>query len=102
MSRSELRQQWEGRIAGFRSSGQSAPEWCATHGIKADQLRYWLRQFPTQTEGASSVRWMPVQVVEPDVDSSLTVHIGNARIEVQPGFNPELLKQIVQVLAHAE
>jgi hypothetical protein len=32
MSQSEVRQEWEIRIAAYRASEQSAAEWCAAHG----------------------------------------------------------------------
>lgn len=32
MSQSEVRQEWEIRIAVYRASEQSAAEWCAAHG----------------------------------------------------------------------
>ena len=44
MTRAEQRQEWETRIAAYRSSGQSAKEWCATNGVKPERLWYRLRQ----------------------------------------------------------
>jgi hypothetical protein len=103
VARSELRKEWEQRIAEFRASGQTAVAWCAAHDVNLHRFRYWLRKFPTKraTESTPSVRWLSVKVDEPPVaeDGILLVRVGSASIEVKPGYNPTLLRQVVQTLA---
>ncbi|MCL6481795.1 MAG: helix-turn-helix domain-containing protein [Firmicutes bacterium] len=102
MSRQELRELWEQRVAEFRASGQSVATWCAARGIPPHQLHYWLRKFSDDrpVERTSSVRWLSVQVDESPIPSTDTVvlRVGNVEIEVKPGFDPLLLRQVVQVL----
>ena len=104
VSKNELRKQWEEHIAEFRKSGQSAPTWCTAHGIKLHRFRYWLRKFPAKgfTEASGAIRWLAVEKDEsPLEESGLTLQVGTVWIEIKPGFNPTLLKQVVRVLTHA-
>lgn len=102
MTKSELRQEWEARIADFRASGQSGAAWCAAHNIKPNQLWYWLKKFRSaENPSNTQTQWMSVQIDEklsPTGKSRLLIKVGPAVIEVQPGFNPALLKEVVQAL----
>jgi len=104
--KNELYEEWEKRMAEFRASGQSATAWCAAHEINLQRFRYWARKFQVrpQTESTKSVQWLSVKLDESPVSegTSMNVQVGEASIEVRPGFNPILLKQIVQALAHAK
>lgn len=106
MSKDELYKTWETRIADFRASGQTARAWCTKLDLNLHTLRYWLRKFPqpSSCESTESIRWLSVELDQASANDSslLTVQIGTARIEVRPGFNPVLLKQVVNALQHAE
>lgn len=49
----ESRRLWEARVADFRASGLSGPQWCAAHGFKLRQLRYWQHKLKTPDASAS-------------------------------------------------
>ncbi|GFN22536.1 IS66 family insertion sequence element accessory protein TnpA [Thermanaeromonas sp. C210] len=102
MTRAELQKLWEARIAEYRESGQSVKEWCAFHeGISPTQLWYWLRKFKNQTPSPPEIsnRWLPVEISEEgSPEQALLVKIGPASIEIRPGFDPDLLTKVVQVL----
>lgn len=104
----ELRQQWQDQVNTFRASGLSATKWCAEHNLKLHQLRYWLRQFPMRSSESthlksSTQRWLSVQTDSAtsilNDAGALRVHVGVAVIEVQSGYDPVLLTQLVQTLA---
>ena len=57
----QRRQQWQQWIAGYRASGLSAREWCASHGVNPHRLWYWLRRFRTEEESGST-KWLPVDL----------------------------------------
>ncbi|MCR4442717.1 MAG: transposase [Peptococcaceae bacterium] len=103
MPKTELQKEWEIRIAEYRASGQTAKEWCAAHNVTPRQLWYWLRKFKNK-EDASPVkptRWLPVEVCEQvsmEQSNALLVKVGQAGIEVRPGFDPALLSQVVRIL----
>ncbi|WP_234969858.1 IS66 family insertion sequence element accessory protein TnpA [Alicyclobacillus vulcanalis] len=44
MSHQERRERWREHIAAFYDSGLSASQFCAEHGLKPHQFRYWLRR----------------------------------------------------------
>jgi len=110
MELQSLRQIWETRIADFLASGQSGAAWCAANDLKVHQLWYWLRKFsshhPAKTTPATSTTshdWVsfewdksPSEIPSPSV---LLVRVGQAVIEVTPGFNPALLNDVVRALS---
>jgi hypothetical protein len=44
MNKSELKMEWEQRIANFLSSGQSASKWCAANEVSIHQFWYWKKR----------------------------------------------------------
>lgn len=100
MTKAEREKEWETRIADFRASGQSAKDWCAANGLKTERLWYWLRRYKTD-KATPSTQWIPVEVSEQLPKSkcnALLIRVGEASIEVKPGFDPGLLSQIVRAL----
>ena len=101
--RQKLKQkEWENRIAQYRDSGKSVRQWCAENNVKAERLRYWLRRYKTNGQIGSnkdaplnqSNQWLLVELSEHapvDKGNSLTIRVGQALIEVKPGFDPALL-----------
>jgi hypothetical protein len=101
MTQVEVRQVWEGRIAAYQASGQSASEWCAMHQLLPRQLWYWLRKFKTTKASVTlSSQWMAINVDKrfEEKETSLLVRIGSAEIEVKSGYNPALLSDVVRTL----
>ena len=104
MTKIEERQMWESRVSDFRSSGLSGPQWCAANGVKIHQLRYWTSRFrSTEKKPADrETQWLSVELE--DLRSSrqsnvLPIRVGKATIEVSPGFDPDLLSDVVKTLA---
>ncbi|WP_027365909.1 IS66 family insertion sequence element accessory protein TnpA [Desulfotruncus alcoholivorax] len=102
-TKAEIRQQWEARIAEFRNSGLSGTAWCAANGIIPNQLWYWLKKIRSQENPqTTSTKWLPVELNElgpSGQGNGLLIKIGLAAIEVQPGFNPALLQDVIRTLA---
>lgn len=102
MTRAELRQEWEARVAAYKASGQSVPAWCAALDVKPHQLRYWIRKLdPAQTAVKSSAMWLTMEVDQrsTESESGLFIRVGQATIEVKPGFDQALLADVVRTLA---
>lgn len=94
VQRTELREAWQERVATFRASGQPVSTWCADNGVKEHQLRYWLSKFgaePAQTEA----QFIPVHLQD---SYPLAIHIGPFVVEVTPGYNPDLLRNVLRTL----
>lgn len=105
MPRTELHEMWRKRMKEFGESGQSATAWCAVQDIQLHRFWYWSRKLREQrpTKSVESIRWLAVTVdaQEPQSKSRLTVRVGGACIDVTPGFEPELLREVVEALSHA-
>ncbi|MBU8763807.1 hypothetical protein KM868_09895 [Micrococcus luteus] len=99
MTNAEQRQyEWTERIRDYRASGLSMSAWCEAQGLTLHQLKYWLRKIDSSQPCSSSPSFIPVTVSPRSSSSSLTLRIGPASLDVQTGFSPELLRQVVQAL----
>lgn len=99
MPNTELRREWEARVTEFRASGMSATKWSEAKGLKVHQLWYWLAKF--KQEPSECAGWLQVKVAETARTNSLLVKVGQATIEVQSGFDPELLADVVTAIGRA-
>lgn len=100
----EVRKQWEARVAAFRASGQTGAAWCAAHDLKPYQLSYWIGRFREQSAPAvKPSQWLSVEVCEPEPngvheDNPLLVKVGQATVEVKARFNPQTFSEVVRIL----
>lgn len=98
----ERRLYWKDQVAAFKESGQSARAWCAANNLKDYQLHYWLKKYDcTEKEAPSSDQWISVEVEKKPVfndNNTLTIKVDAAMIEVKPGFDPVLLRDVVKAL----
>ena len=104
LSKREInRQRWRERIGAWRESGQSQKAFCKAHHLSFASFRRWRGIFKGDSaEGVVTttepVRFLPVSVHEPTY-TNLRIHIqDDLRIEVAQGFDPQLLRQVLQVL----
>jgi transposase-like protein len=101
LSKQDRKKEWEAKIDAYKASGQSASAWCVAHNIKPHQLWYWMRKFKaTEPTGKTPTKWLSVEVDEQSYEtiSILLVRVGSAEIEVKPGYDPKLLKEVVRTL----
>ena len=100
-----LRAAWMKHLAEMKSSGMSGKAWCAHEGISYHKYRYWKARIES-SETPSDVRTVQWLALEPasdaracDKDDAITLRIGAVVIEVRRGFDPVLLRDVVQVLS---
>ncbi len=103
MTKLERQKEWDTRITEYQASGLSVQEWCSANNVKSHQLWYWLRKQKTIKEASliQSNQWLPLEVSEytsVEQDNALVLRVGKTCIEVNPGFDPTLLSQVVRVL----
>ena len=100
-------QEWSARIQDCRSSGLPVRAWCRQERINATTYYRWEREFLAlaETEPCSSVSAVrfaelsaPKQVSRNVAERSATLHIGNASLDIYPGFDTEQLKMLVELL----
>ena len=99
MAQSEIRNVWEARLADFQSSGLSGSQWCELNQVPSSQFYYWKRKLMYSASPAS--QWVTIQVDTQPINNqalSLFVKVGSAVIEVKPGFNRDLLSDVVRAL----
>ena len=88
--RQQLRQLWAQRVEVFLDSGMSQKTWCEQHGLRPNQLGYWLRKFRSEQIAENSPRWISLDAV-PATSSGVALRIGDVALELQRGFDQEVL-----------
>ena len=84
----------------IRSSGLTMKDWCAANGFTLDQLKYWLYKSKKKSPTKPAPTFLPVTVAPSKPAASvLWLHVGPARIEVTSGFEPLLLREVVEALS---
>jgi len=94
MTMDEMRRLWEDRLAVYKASGQTARAWCAENTVSVSQLYCWLKKMNAPLEQV----WLPVEIKEPCIENIMNIRIGEAIVEVRPGFDPDLLLKVVKPL----
>ncbi|MGE5486788.1 MAG: IS66 family insertion sequence element accessory protein TnpA [bacterium] len=91
--------------AEFETSGLKPTEFCRAHGLSLSTLNRYRNRRAQQGEAAGGSQWLAVEVSGPDHTirraggSGIAVVLGGGRrIEVERGFDPGTLAQLVQVL----
>jgi len=98
----KLKNDWRAIITAYKTSGQSQTEWCRINNVGLSNLRYWLQKEKKEAISSKETReWLAIAISEQEPkynQQHLTLQIGQARIEVNPGFDPKLLSEIVKTL----
>lgn len=97
MTRSERENHWRGLLEQQAGSGFSVRTWCARESVGYASFLYWRRRLGRPAKAASLTL---IRVTEGEAaGSGLWLLVGGARIEVKPGFDAGLLRQVVAALA---
>lgn len=101
------RQEWIALIEDYKSSGLTMAAWCSSNQFTLHTLKYWLRKLKGTSSAipglAKSRRSTFVPLAVDDSASKvpgtpLVVSVGEVRIEIQSGFDPRLLQEVVKAL----
>lgn len=94
---------WAERVAAWRASGLTAPEFCAGRGFAVGTLRWWATRL--ERERAESVAFPLARVVrrpsEPRAASDgggVVLEVGGVRVAVGAGFDRATLGAVLDVL----
>jgi hypothetical protein len=102
--------EWKKRVADWKRSGLTGPQFAASGGFSAQQLHNWASKFGVKVGRAKrrpktvgAVRFLRVVPQRPAVPASipppaLQVRVGKACVEVRYGFDEATLKRVVAVL----
>lgn len=100
----ELRMKWEQRIADYKASGLTQVKWCEENHISIHQFKYWMKQIKRQQPQNKKLDnlWIPVVIEDPKPisksDEPLRIIVNSVAIEVNTGFDPSLLLDVIKVL----
>lgn len=96
MTRHERETHWRRLLEQQASSGLSVRTWCTREAIGYATFMYWRRRLAQRTKAAPLTL---IRVLEGDCAAGgLWLLVGGVRIEVKPGFDAGLLKQVVSAL----
>jgi hypothetical protein len=100
-TRAEKRRLWEERIQSFESSRVSQSKFCHLNNLKLHQFVYWKRKLRPRNTDTPSLVQVSVSDGFHSLVKSKPVRLvvgGNYRIEIERGFDPLALKQLIHVL----
>lgn len=104
MTNETLAAEWRERLDDFSHSGLGVEGWCAAHDLPSHRFYYWRSKLSKSTPMPDSdhVDWLSLPICPaPQRESTLTVRIGAASIDIAPGFDPALLRAISLALGAA-
>ena len=104
MAKSDKKAFWQNHVDTWRSSGLTQTAYAQQNGLRLKQFHYYKRALSKKpTKPVPSI--LPVSVFDdsPSDTTSMPSGItltapGGFQIELQPGFNASLLKQVLRVL----
>lgn len=101
MENVELLKEWQDRIAEYRASGLTKVAWCANAGYPVKRLQYWIARANKLARASEMRGWTRVEVADstPASSSGISLRVGIARIEVEPGFDKAVLGEVMRVAA---
>ncbi len=102
----EVTEQWLQTAREFQSSGMTRSQYCKQKQVRPCQLDYWRRQLRKSLPPApvAAARWIPLQIQnDPAMDhsSAIELRIGRVVIAVTPGFDRDLLAEVIRVVGAA-
>ena len=95
----DKRQLWEERVKAYLASGQTQKAWCLEQGLPVHQLQYWLKRFKAERVlvSSGSGRWVSL----PDsirTGSGVSLRFGDVVLEVERGFDQDVLVDVIRSL----
>lgn len=104
MTRAKRRASWARQIREQSNSGLNIAEWCRQKSINDKTFRRWKRILTIEESktpaAAAPTGWCQVQPkIAAEKPASLKLVVNNQiTIELEPGFNPKLLREVLAVL----
>ena len=95
----KLRLLWKERVKDYKVSGLSMKKYCEKQNLKVHQLQYWNQKYETDNKEESG--WVSVNLNNNSINSNcqpVYLNVGVCRLEVKPGFDKTLLKELIKVL----
>jgi hypothetical protein len=98
-TRHRSREEAERLVGEFEQSGMTRKAFCIERGIAVHTLDYYRQRHGAKAAATTTPQLLPVELIEAGNVSSLRVELANGRrIVVEPGFDADLLRRVVQAL----
>jgi hypothetical protein len=102
MNKNELRLHWQAHVAHFQESKQTMKQWCIDNNQKLHQLQYWIKKFKDNgSVEVEKTKWLPVTLdatTKTHPQEVIKIFVGKCTVEVSPGLNLSMLKDVLSVL----
>ena len=103
MSNTEKEKDWETKILNFEKSGSTKESWCEKNNISLRQFNYWFKLLKSKLSTKNTTtQWLPVEVTneieEKETTSPINIKAGSISVEVNTGFDRQLLSEILTIL----
>ena len=97
------RQRWFDRIGAWKQSGLSQKAFCEQQQLRLGSFQRWRGMLVREEkpEASSAVSFLPVNVTAAPTSNLALVIDDYLRVEIPAGFDPVILKQVVQSLQAA-
>ena len=94
---------WRARLQACSASDMTVKHWCETQGCTLSQYYYWKRRLNPATPAdkkSEPQQWLAVDLDKtvPPTNPAIKLSIGRTQIEVRQGFDPNLLRDIVEAI----
>lgn len=96
-ARAARREQWAIRLAEQHAGGLSAAAYCREHGLATWQFSYWRKALATSETSTATNGFVELHPVSHA--SGVWVGVGRWRVNVETGFDAELLRRTLEALA---
>ena len=98
----QTRSCWKRHIESWQETGLTQTEYCRQHDLKLHQMAYWKKRFSKTEAGISFVPLKLEDLVDipvhPDRAAICLVINNHFKIEIRPGFDTQLLRQVIFAL----
>ena len=92
---------WRQQIEAIKSSGLTRRAYCEKNEIKLSTLDYWcqkLSRSEKENNQANKAGWIPLQIAEGGSASGIDLRVGRITVVVKPGFDRELLAEVIRAV----
>ncbi len=92
---------WHERISSWERSGLTQPEYCKQHNLTVASFGNWrtrLKRLAETSQADSAMNFIPVKVCRDNHKGLLLKLHDYCSVEVQPGFNQDLLVDVIKTV----
>jgi hypothetical protein len=91
---------WKERVLEWKASGKSAAVWCKENNIPYNTLIGWKNRFlnPNRNPCSTPSNGFVELKDKPPLNSGIVLEYKDAKIRIESGFNPSVLKQCLACL----